>query len=153
MKQVCLLLALLLADSGLAQQQKKPLDKVQVLALLAGGVSSQRVSMLVQERGISFDSTNDYLETLKVAGAEDVLVAELKTARYVKPPVDAPTSRQTSPWRSRFLTISVMAVSYSPRKKTVECIPVAKSIEMSRPSLVGTSVGRGEFLQILRAHR
>jgi hypothetical protein len=38
---------------------KKPLTQVQVFALLAGGVPSLRVTLLVQERGINFEPTDD----------------------------------------------------------------------------------------------
>ena len=38
---------------------KKPLNQVQVFALLVGQVPSHRVTMLVQERGIDFDATED----------------------------------------------------------------------------------------------
>ena len=54
MKRTCLLVILVGASLGLAQAppaQKKPLDQIQVLALLAGGVPSPRVAMLVNERG------------------------------------------------------------------------------------------------------
>ncbi len=37
---------------------KKPLNQVQVFALLAGQVPSHRVTMLVQERGIDFEPTS-----------------------------------------------------------------------------------------------
>jgi hypothetical protein len=39
---------------------KKPLNQVQVFALLVGQVPSHRVTMLVQERGIDFEPTDDY---------------------------------------------------------------------------------------------
>jgi Flp pilus assembly protein TadD len=78
---------LVAASLGLAQAppgQKKPLDQIQVLSLLAGGVPSQRVAMLVNERGISFEPTEDYLTTLKNVGAEDVLLRALRAAKRTK---------------------------------------------------------------------
>jgi hypothetical protein len=50
---------------------KKPLNQVQVFALLAGQVPSHRVAMLVQERGIDFEPTDDYLQEVRLAGGED----------------------------------------------------------------------------------
>src|SRR5208337_4546580 len=44
---------------------KKPLNQVQVFALLVGQVPSHRVTMLVQERGIDFDPTDDYLQEVR----------------------------------------------------------------------------------------
>jgi hypothetical protein len=85
-----------LAATGLAQTPKKepkPLDKVQVLALLAGGVPSQRVAHLVGQRGIDFEPSDDYLEILQGAGAEEVLVKALRSAKRTPPPsVDPATA-------------------------------------------------------------
>jgi hypothetical protein len=40
------------------------MDTIRVLALLAGGVTSQRMVMLVQEYGIDFEPTGEYLDVL-----------------------------------------------------------------------------------------
>ena len=63
---------------------KKPLNQVQVFALLAGQVPSHRVTMLVQERGIDFEPTDDYLQEVRLAGGEDELVSALKGAKVTK---------------------------------------------------------------------
>ena len=87
MKRTCLLVILVAASLGLAQTppaQKKPLDQIQVLALLAGGVPSPRVAMLVNERGISFEPNEDYLATLKNVGADDVLLRAVRAAKRTK---------------------------------------------------------------------
>jgi len=47
---------------------KKPLNQVQVFALLVGQVPGHRVTMLVQERGIDFEPTDDYLQEVRLAG-------------------------------------------------------------------------------------
>ncbi len=80
---------LLVAAISLAQAPKKqprPLDKTDVLALLAGSVPSQRVAQLVREHGIDFEPTQDYLKTLEIAGAEEVLLKTLREARRIHPP-------------------------------------------------------------------
>jgi hypothetical protein len=64
---------------------KKPLNQVQVFALLVGQVSSHRVTMLVQERGIDFEPTDDYLQEVRLAGGEDELISALKGARVTMP--------------------------------------------------------------------
>ena len=64
---------------------KKPLNQVQVFALLVGQVPSHRVAMLVQERGIDFAPTDDYLQEVRLAGGEDELVSALKSAHVTKP--------------------------------------------------------------------
>ena len=91
-----LALILFLAATGLAQTPKKepkPLDRVQVLALLAGSVSSQRVAMLVEQRGIDFEPTEDYLNILQGAGAEEMLLKALRKAKgTLTPAVDPATA-------------------------------------------------------------
>ena len=64
---------------------KKPLNQVQVFALLVGQVPSHRVTMLVQERGIDFEPTDDYLQEVRLAGGEDELISALKSAKVTKP--------------------------------------------------------------------
>jgi tetratricopeptide (TPR) repeat protein len=64
---------------------KKPLNQVQVFALLVGQVPSHRVTMLVQERGIDFEPTGDYLQEVRLAGGEDELISALKSAKVTKP--------------------------------------------------------------------
>jgi len=63
---------------------KKPLNQVQVFALLAGQVPSHRVTMLVQERGIDFKPTDDYLQEVRLAGGDDELISALKRAKLTK---------------------------------------------------------------------
>ena len=64
---------------------KKPLHQVEVLALLAGQSSSHRVALLVEQRGIDFEPTDDYLREARVAGADDQLARALKSATITKP--------------------------------------------------------------------
>ena len=59
---------------------KKPLNQVQVFALLTGQVPSHRVAMLVQERGIDFQPTVDYLQEIRLAGGDEELIALLRNA-------------------------------------------------------------------------
>ena len=76
---------------------KKPINQVQVFALLVGQVSSHRVTMLVQERGIDFEPTDDYLQEVRLAGGEDELISALKSAKVTKPATVDPAiqARQT----------------------------------------------------------
>jgi formylglycine-generating enzyme required for sulfatase activity len=57
-----------------------PLSKEQVLELVAGHVPSQRVAALVKQHGIDFSPDQEYLQTLRVAGAEELLLATLREA-------------------------------------------------------------------------
>ena len=64
---------------------KKPLNQVQVFALLTGQVPSPRVAMLVEERGINFEPTDDYLQEVRLAGGQDELISALQSAKVTKP--------------------------------------------------------------------
>ncbi|MCJ7503036.1 MAG: hypothetical protein MUP80_08250, partial [Acidobacteriia bacterium] len=71
--------------SAIATPAQKPLTEVKIVDLLRSGVTSRRVIMLVEERGIDFELTNDYIEVLRTAGAEDSLIEALRKAKRVKP--------------------------------------------------------------------
>ena len=64
---------------------KKPLNQVQVFALLAGPAPSHHLAMLVKERGIDFDANDDYLQEVRLGGGDGDLIAELKSAKVTKP--------------------------------------------------------------------
>jgi hypothetical protein len=65
---------------ALREAKPKPLTQEQVGELVAGGVPSQRTAMLVKQRGIDFVADERYLQTLRVAGADDTLIAALREA-------------------------------------------------------------------------
>jgi hypothetical protein len=65
---------------ALRDARPKPLTQEQVGELVAGGVPNERTAMLVKQRGIDFVADERYLETLRVAGAGDTLVAALREA-------------------------------------------------------------------------
>jgi hypothetical protein len=65
---------------ALRATRPKPLSSDQVLALIAGGVPSKRAAVLVKEHGIDFPADNEYLEALRLAGADDGLIAALRAA-------------------------------------------------------------------------
>jgi len=72
---------------------KKPLNQVQVFALLAGQVTSARVAMLVKERGIDFEPQQDYLDEVRLGGGDDELIMALKSAKVTKPATFDPAAQ------------------------------------------------------------
>jgi hypothetical protein len=68
-----------------APPAKKPLNQVQIFALLAGQVTSPRVAMLVRESGIDFEPNEDYLADVRLAGGDDESISALKSAKVTKP--------------------------------------------------------------------
>ena len=85
------------AQSPEPASMNKPLNQVQVFALLAGQAPSHRVTLLVQERGIDFEPTDDYLQEVGLAGGEEELISALKVAKVTKPVPNDPSlqARQT----------------------------------------------------------
>lgn len=76
-----LLLSLLTLSPRLAAQAPPhPFSKAQIQDLVAAGADSSRAAKLVEERGISFTPTRDYLDALRKAGAQDVLINALRKA-------------------------------------------------------------------------
>jgi tetratricopeptide (TPR) repeat protein len=68
------------------EKPNRPLNQLQIFALLAGQVSSHRITMLVQERAIDFDPKEEYLEQIRIIGGDDELISALKNAKVMKPP-------------------------------------------------------------------
>ena len=56
------------------------LDKVQVLAMVAGDLPSARVASLVVERGITFEPRDRYVQLLEKAGADEGVVTAVRIA-------------------------------------------------------------------------
>jgi formylglycine-generating enzyme required for sulfatase activity len=72
----------------------KPLTKEQVLELLAGHVPSERAAALVRQHGIDFLPDEQYFEMLRLAGADDTLIAAVRAAGEA---VTAQLEIETSP--------------------------------------------------------
>jgi formylglycine-generating enzyme required for sulfatase activity len=65
---------------ALRTAKPRPLTREQVLQLIVAGVPSQRAATLVKQRGIDFIPDEEYLGTLRVAGADDALLAAVRAA-------------------------------------------------------------------------
>jgi len=85
------------AAKPLESAARMPLNQVQVIALLGGGVPSHRVTMLVEERGVDFEPTEEYLRDIRLPGVADELIAALKNAKVILPETLDPAAeaRQT----------------------------------------------------------
>ena len=73
------------------------LSGTQILSLLAGDVPSERVTMLVQQRGISFTSNDAFLDQVRKAGGDDDLVTALKSAKVTQNASTPPHSTGPTP--------------------------------------------------------
>ncbi len=67
---------------GQATTKHGPLSKSDIADLMAGSVTDPRLATLVEQNGIDFDATAEYLQQLKTAGAtEDLLRAILAASQ------------------------------------------------------------------------
>jgi len=81
--QLLLLSSVALAAS--AQESAHPLSKSQIVDLLLADVPSRRVSILAAQRGIDFEPSDENLETLRRAGADDDLLKAVRNAKRIFP--------------------------------------------------------------------
>jgi hypothetical protein len=58
----------------------RALSKPQIISLLQGGVTCERIAALVRERGIKFPPTDDNLADLRAAGSDDALIEAIQQA-------------------------------------------------------------------------
>jgi formylglycine-generating enzyme required for sulfatase activity len=65
---------------ALRAARPKPLTEEQVMKLVAGGVPPERAATLVKQHGIDFVADEEYLKTLRLAGADDTLIAAVREA-------------------------------------------------------------------------
>ena len=84
-RKVCLTVALVLtglasAQPGTQPDVTKPLGKFQVLSLLSGGVSTERLTVLVKQHGIDFEPNDDYLLQVHRDGGDNGLILALQDA-------------------------------------------------------------------------
>jgi tetratricopeptide (TPR) repeat protein len=80
-----------------AVRERMPINQVQIIAQLAAESPSQRVTMLVKDRGLDFAVKDDYLQEVRLAGGDDELIAALKSAKVIAPMTSDPAAqtRQT----------------------------------------------------------
>jgi hypothetical protein len=69
-------------------QKQQPLDKDQVMTLVTAGMDNAQLAKTIEERGIDFEPTDDYIQALQKAGAQDVLI------RALRPPKADPMNQQ-----------------------------------------------------------
>ena len=61
-----------------------PVHKDEILQMVKNAFPSEQIADLVKDSGIDFEPTDDYLESLRQAGAKDILIDALRKAKRVK---------------------------------------------------------------------
>jgi hypothetical protein len=125
--------------NALREARPQPLTQDQVLKLVAAHVPSQRAIALVEQRGIDFVPEQSYLETLRVAGAEDGLLNELRTAGEA---VNAQIEINTSPHAEVYLDGQLAGTAGDNGQLGLKLKPGAHSLRV-------TLAGKKDYLQTL----
>jgi formylglycine-generating enzyme required for sulfatase activity len=73
------------AAARLAEESRPPLSETEILKGLAGGVSNQRMTQLVEHYGVDFALTPEREERLRAVGARDELIAAVRRAKPATP--------------------------------------------------------------------
>ena len=61
-----------------------PVHKDEILQMVKNAFPSEQIADLVKDSGIDFEPTDDYLESLRQAGAKDILIDALRKAKRAK---------------------------------------------------------------------
>jgi Flp pilus assembly protein TadD len=93
-------LALFILAMGLvfalsAWAQKKPFMREQVQGLVQDGLGDEAGAKLIEQRGIDFAPAEDFLQSLKVAGASEAFLKALRAAKRPEPASAKMTKRAT----------------------------------------------------------
>ena len=116
---------------ALRAAQRKPLSKEQVLQLVAGHVPNQRATMLVKQRGIDFPADEQYLKTLRLAGADEPLIATLREASKA---VTAELAVDTAPGAEVYLDGALQGKVGAQGELAIKATPGAHTVKVSLSS-------------------
>jgi hypothetical protein len=78
---IFILFLAIIAQPARPQQTAKPLGKEQVTDLVKAGMETPELVKLIREHGVDFDLTDDYLQTLRNAGAQEPVIQALRAVR------------------------------------------------------------------------
>jgi len=81
-----------LGAARLAWAQDKPLTRDQVLNLVRNQLGDETGARAVQERGIDFEPTEEFLQSLRDAGAKDIFVKAVREAKRPAAPGPTPST-------------------------------------------------------------
>jgi hypothetical protein len=78
---VSMVCAAIVGQPARPQQAAKPMTKDQIMSVVTAGIDNAELAKKIEERGIDFDLTEDYLQALRRAGAQEVVIKALRTVR------------------------------------------------------------------------
>ena len=78
---------------GIEGSPAKPFTQEQVVSMVRDGFGGESGAKLIEQRGIDFTPAEDFIQTLKAAGASEAFI---KALRATKPPETASAKRRAS---------------------------------------------------------
>ena len=91
--------------------QQKPFTQEQVVSMVRAGLEDDSGANLIEQRGIDFAPSADFIQILKAAGASEAFLNALRAA---KPPQPAAFRRTTEP--GLVFPLSRASPSFPPRQ-------------------------------------
>lgn len=70
---------------GVLGAQAEPLSREQIVSLLTGSVTPKRIATLIEQRGIDFEPSEQDIQALKEAKADDGILRAVRSARLALP--------------------------------------------------------------------
>ncbi|PYU06023.1 MAG: hypothetical protein DMG33_09270, partial [Acidobacteria bacterium] len=89
-----LVIAVLSQPNFVTETSPKPVAKVELLALVAGGALRENVVHEIEANGLGFRPDDEYRSQLKAAGADATLLAAVNAAKVVAAPPSQPESEK-----------------------------------------------------------
>lgn len=144
-----------LASALPAWGQQKPFTQAQVTNMVAAGLGDDSGTKLIEERGIDFRPSEDYLQRLHASGAGEAFLTALRSANPVAPETPKPPLNQVQvfglignalpPHRLAFL-IRQRGLDFEPNDEYIreiraaggdaELVAALKSAKVTRPTNV-----------------
>jgi hypothetical protein len=117
---ISMLLVATLAATAFSQADLEPLTKDQVTDLVNAEMDAPALVKLIQDHGINFELTDDYLEALRKAGAKEPVIQALRNAGARKPDTQAPPAAKPTPLTKEM--VMKLVAGGVPKVRTVAAI-------------------------------
>lgn len=120
-----------------AKEAQKPLRKTQVQELVAAGVPSEKLARTIEERRIDFNPTDEFLDALRKAGAQEILIKTL-IAQKPKPLTKDELLRliaSGAPSRDLCDLVERRGIDFEPTEEVVDSLRIAGADETLIASL------------------
>ncbi len=78
---ILLMVLAILPQPAVSQQAATPMSKDQIMSVVTAGIDNAELAKKIEERGIDFELEENYLQALRKAGAQEVVIQALRTVK------------------------------------------------------------------------